>query len=140
MTSTPASRSTRATTLAPRSCPSRPGLAMMTRMAPMDSSKRKMRRTRLPPRAAASPHCSPWYGVAVNPPGPAAQHVDGRGRRGPDGGVDGRVATPGLAGPGENGSGVAGAIRVFDDADLVADDADQAAALGGDTRRRRKAG
>src|SRR5512146_3030631 len=32
MTSTPASRSALATTLAPRSCPSRPGLAMITRM------------------------------------------------------------------------------------------------------------
>src|SRR5215510_8869033 len=39
MTSTPASRSARATTLAPRSCPSRPGLAMTIRMAPMTSSR-----------------------------------------------------------------------------------------------------
>src|ERR1017187_3514916 len=38
MTSTPASRSALATTLAPRSWPSRPGLAMTTLMAPMPSS------------------------------------------------------------------------------------------------------
>src|ERR1035438_8307027 len=38
MTSTPASRSALATTLAPRSWPSRPGLAMTTLMAPMRSS------------------------------------------------------------------------------------------------------
>src|SRR5215831_2921907 len=37
MTSTPASRSALATTLAPRSCPSRPGLAMITRMLTTDS-------------------------------------------------------------------------------------------------------
>src|SRR5690242_19767891 len=34
MTSTPASRSARATTFAPRSCPSRPALATMTRILP----------------------------------------------------------------------------------------------------------
>src|SRR6266571_5133356 len=40
MTSTPASRSARATTLAPRSCPSRPTLATTTRMLPMAASHR----------------------------------------------------------------------------------------------------
>src|SRR5215467_900777 len=39
MTSTPASRSALATTLAPRSCPSRPGLAMTTRIVPMIASR-----------------------------------------------------------------------------------------------------
>src|SRR5215468_5385679 len=48
MTSTPASRSARATTLAPRSCPSRPGLAMMTRMLPIRSAPPSRR---LPPPA-----------------------------------------------------------------------------------------
>src|SRR6516225_4769956 len=38
MTSTPASRSARATTFAPRSWPSRPGLAMTTRMLLMNPS------------------------------------------------------------------------------------------------------
>src|SRR5579859_6582777 len=38
MTSTPASRRARATTFAPRSCPSRPGLAITTRMVPMPAS------------------------------------------------------------------------------------------------------
>src|SRR5215471_4302005 len=38
MTSTPASRSARATTFAPRSCPSRPGLAITTRMLLMGTS------------------------------------------------------------------------------------------------------
>src|SRR5262249_51477864 len=140
MTSTPASRSTRATTLAPRSCPSRPGLAMTTRMAPMDSSKRKLRRTRrhhAPQRIRTVHHGTEWPSVC---PGPAAQQADGRGRGGPDGGVDGRVVAPGLARPDEDGGGIARAVRVFDDADLVADDADQAAALGGDARRWRKAG
>src|SRR5919109_5319929 len=38
MTSTPASRSARATTLAPRSCPSSPGFATRTRMLPTPAS------------------------------------------------------------------------------------------------------
>src|SRR6185312_8752848 len=140
MTSTPASRSTRATTLAPRSCPSRPGLAMTTRMAPMDSSKRKCGEPachHAPRRTRTVHHGTEWPSPR---PGLAAEHADGRGRRVPDGGVDRCVVAPGLAGPRENGSGVARAVRVLDDADLVADDADQAAALGGDARRWREAG
>src|SRR5215468_8296072 len=58
MTSTPASRSTRATTLAPRSCPSRPGLAITTRMAPMIPPQRHALGTR--------PHYHPWYGAISN--------------------------------------------------------------------------
>src|SRR5271169_6666773 len=53
MTSTPASRSARATTFAPRSWPSRPGLAMTTRMLLMNPLHRIADRVR-PARLAAT--------------------------------------------------------------------------------------
>src|SRR5881394_2886926 len=67
MTSTPASRSTRATTLAPRSCPSRPGLAMTTRMAPM-----------IPPNGMrGEPACPTTHGTEHSEPGPRQAAVTG---------------------------------------------------------------
>src|SRR5438445_1595728 len=71
MTSMPASRKARATTLAPRSCPSRPGLAMSTRM-----------------RCWAGPELIRYGSLSPSPPAPAARASGARrpavfvGRRG----------------------------------------------------------
>jgi hypothetical protein len=61
-----------------------------------------------------------------------AEGFDCLGGRRPDGGVDLVFVLVGPACPGKDGDGAAVAAGRRDDADLVADDAEQAPALGGD--------
>jgi hypothetical protein len=61
-------------------------------------------------------------------------------RGGADDRVDVRIALPGLVGPGDDCRGITTAAGTLDDADLVPDDADEAAALSGDPCWRPEAG
>src|SRR5436190_466320 len=67
MTSMPASRSALATTLAPRSCPSSPGLATTTRMRPCATVPLPLSPSPAGPRFAAGPHLARYY-PAIHPP------------------------------------------------------------------------
>src|SRR3954453_15373935 len=61
MTSMPASRSARAMILAPRSCPSKPGLATTTRILPLDAAS-TAGRDPTHDAAAGDPPCPPSGG------------------------------------------------------------------------------
>src|SRR4029453_14758811 len=67
MTSMPASRSALATTLAPRSCPSSPGLATTTRMRPCATVPAAPLAVACRPGLAAGPHLARYY-PAISPP------------------------------------------------------------------------
>src|ERR1700733_6852791 len=76
MTSTPASRSARATTLAPRSWPSSPAFATITRILPMLLSVTGLSVRRAPARAGRG--CSVHAGDAVHRVDHAALRAGGR--------------------------------------------------------------
>ena len=117
MTSMPASRSARATTLAPRSCPSSPGLATTTRMRPCATVPAALSVSPAGPRSAAGPHLGRYYPAADHapealrgrPPVPAPDHDPPRPgpdpgqvplRPGRDPGGSGRLSRrPGRPGP-----------------------------------------
>src|SRR5919108_4234467 len=68
MTSMPASRSALATTLAPRSCPSSPGLATTTRMRPCATVFRSPFAACADPGSAAGPHLGRYYPATPDAP------------------------------------------------------------------------
>src|SRR5919107_3314539 len=69
MTSMPASRRALATTLAPRSCPSSPGLATTTRMRPCVTVFCSPFAACADPGSAAGPHLGRYYPATPNAPG-----------------------------------------------------------------------